>query len=505
MAAEARPEPVEGYLLALDAGTSGARCVILAPDGATVAATRREWSYDTPAEAGPLARSFDAEAFWSTLVALTKQALAEARLSGGDIAGVGITAQRLAFLVIDREGHALYAGPNSDARAVREGLLIDAAQAERVYRSTGKLPSLILAPARIQWLREHCSDFARAHATLTLGDWIAYKLTDELRAERTLAGDCGLLDISTSERDTALLADLSVPGELLPPLLSSTDIVGSITKQAAAATGLATGTPVVIAGGDTQCAQAGMRVEQPGECGIVAGWSGPLQIVTPEPRFDAQRRTWVCPHALPGRWLVESSTHDAGRVGRWWSELLMGEDGGAMERAAALAAQAPAGASDVTGLLAPAPMNAGAMGLHLGGVLVRTPMFANAVGKPELLRAVLENVAYALRANLEQAEEVAGVRATRIAAGGGLTRAPIFSRILTDVIGRPIDVAQDVEVSARGAARLLARALGRRDDVYSAPTQRIEPHAVESQAYAPRYLHWRRLSEKLDEAMKELP
>jgi autoinducer-2 kinase len=493
------------HLLALDAGTSGARCVILAPDGTTAAATRREWSYGAPADAGPLARSFDAEAFWSTLVALTKQALVDARLSGGDIAGVGITAQRLAFLVIERDGHALYAGPNSDARAVREGLLIDAAQAERVYRSTGKLPSLILAPARIQWLREHCSEFSRAHVILTLGDWIAYKLTGELRAERTLAADSGLLDVSTGERDAALLADLGVRHELLPALVSSTDIVGSITKQAAAETGLATGTPVVIAGGDTQCAQVGMGVAEPGECGIVAGWSGPLQIVTPEPRFDAQRRTWVCPHALAGRWLVESSTHDAGRVWRWWSELLMGEDGGAMERAAALAAQAPAGASDVTGLLAPAPMNAGAMGLHLGGVLLRTPMFANAAGKPELLRAVLENVTYALRTNLEQAEEVAGRPATRIAVGGGLTRAPIFSRILADVIGRPIDVAQDVEVSARGAARLLARARGRRDDMYATPTHRIEPDAGESHAYAPRYLRWRRLGEKLDEVMKELP
>ncbi len=496
------------HILALDAGTSGGRCVILAPDGTTAAATRRGWSYDTPADAGPLARSFDADAFWSTLVALTKQALAEARLSGGDIAGIGITAQRLAFLVIDRDGHVLYAGPNSDARAVREGLLIDVNQAERVYRSTGKLPSLILAPARMQWLRQHCEGFARAHAVLTLGDWIAYKLTGELRAERTLAADSGLLDVSTGERDAALLGDLGVPAELLPMLASSDEVIGPIAKSAADETGLAAGTPVVIAGGDTQCAQLGMGIEEPGEAGIVAGWSGPLQIVTPEPSFDAERRTWVCPSAsggLPGRWLVESSTHDAGRVWRWWCEQLVGEDDAAMERAAALAAEAVAGARDVAGLLAPAPMNAGAMGLHLGGVLLRTPLFANAIGKPELLRAVLENVAYALRANLEQAEEVAGQRATRIAAGGGLTRAPIFGRILADVIGRPIDVAQDVEVSARGAARLVARALGKADGVYTVARQQIEPDAGESQAYAPRYLRWRRLAEKLDEIMKELP
>ena len=149
-------------------------------------------------------------------------------------------------------------------------------------------------------------------------------------------------------------------------------------------------------------------------------------------------------------------------------------------------------------------MNAGAMGLHLGGVLMRTPLFAAEIGKPELLRAVLENIAYALRANLEQAEEVAGQRSKRITLGGGLTLAPAFPRILADVLGRPIDVAQDVEVSGRGAARLLARALGRPDGALTIARQRIEPDPDASLAYAQRYQRWRRLGDKLDEIMREL-
>jgi autoinducer 2 (AI-2) kinase len=494
------------HLLALDAGTSGARCVILAPDGATAAAVREPWSYFVPHGTEPLGRAFDALAFWATLVALAKRALAQAGLSGVDIAGVGVTAQRLAFLVIDREGTVLYAGPNSDARAVREGIMIDVQRAERVYRSCGKLPSLILGPARLQWLRENEPDeFARAAAVLTLGDWIAYKLTGELRAERTLAADTGLLDVSTGERDAALFEELGLPIALFPPLVSPADVAGAVTKAAARETGLAPGTPVVIAGGDTQCALLGMGIEEPGETGIAAGWSCPLQIVTPAPRFDGQRRTWVCPHAVPGRWLVESSTHDAGRIWRWWCEQLLGEREGALEEGAELASQAPAGAGDVAALLGPRVMNAGAMGLHLGGVLMRTPLFAESIGKPELLRAVLENIAYALRANLEQAEEVAGHHSKRVTIGGGLTLAPVFPRILADVLGRKIEVAQDVETSARGAARLVARALGRADGAYTIPTQHIEPDAGAALAYGQRYLRWSQLGDRLDDIMKELP
>lgn len=494
------------HLLALDAGTTGARCLIVRPGEGPVAVARREWCYQTPPEIAPFGKSFDPDTFWSILCDVSRRALAEAGLPAGDVAAVGVTSQRLGLVVIDGDGRSVCGLPNVDARAAAEGLAIDARLADRVYASTGKLPSLLLAPARLQWLRNHDeSAFLRAASVLTVGDWVAYRLTGELAAERSLAGDCGLLEIARQRRDEVLLAELDVPSRLLPPLVSSGDVAGTVTARSAHETGLAAGTPVVIAGGDTQCALLGMGVEEIGEAGIAAGSSCLVQQVTAEPRFDPERRTWVGVHVLPGRWVVESSANDAGQVWRWWCETLLGDSGSVLGEGASLAANAAPGAGNIIALLGPEEMNAAAMGLRLGGVLMTMPLARVSVGRSELLRAAMENIAYALRANLEQAERVSGLRAKRIALGGGLTRAPVFQRILADVLERPIEAAAQEEVSARGAAILAARAVGVVDKSLRAPMERVDPEPAAVETYQRQYERWRRMGETLDRTEQDLP
>ena len=492
------------HIVALDAGTSGARCVVLRPGAGVVAAARRAWQYDTPPGGGPLGKCFDAAVFWSIVCDVTRRALAEAGIAGSDVAAIGVTSQRLGVVVIDAEGGVLFTSPNVDARAFMEGIAIDGTMAERVHASSGKLPSLLLAPARLHWLRKNDpAAFARADCILTIGDWIAYQLSGERKNERALASDCGLLDVTSRERDDRLLGELEVPTHLLAPLVWADEIAGSVSKSGAAATGLAAGTPVVIAGGDTQCALAGMGIDGPGEAGIAAGWSCPLALVTLEPRIDEKKRTWTDLHAVRDRWLIESSPADAGRTWQWCVETLLGEGDDVLDRAEALASGAPAGSGDAIALLGPGVMNAGAMGVHLGGFLFTTPLTVNAVGRPQLLRAALENIGFALRANLEQAEEVAGARATRLAAGGGMMQTPLFARILSDVIARPIEVAQDIDVTARGAALMAARAAGLDETSLRADMHTIEPDAANAQTYERGYARWRKLGQALDRTMQE--
>jgi sugar (pentulose or hexulose) kinase len=488
------------HLLALDAGTSGARCLIVRPGTGVVASARRDWSYEMPPEIAPFGRAIDTERFWSVLCDAARSSLADANLSGSDIAAIAVTAQRLAVVIVDRDGRSLYAGPNIDVRALREGLTIDAQYADRVYRSCGKLPALLLAPARVQWLRnQHPDDFARAAAVLTLGDWMAYQLTGELRAERTLNADSGLLDVTTGERARELPDAIEVPAALLPPLVSPGEAVGHVTKAVAEMTGLSAGTPVVIAGSDTQVALCGLGIERPGDAGIAAGWSCPLQQVTDAPRFDAAKRTWVCIHPSPDRWTVESSATDAGRIWRWWCDLLAGD----ADEASALAAQAAPGAAGLTALLGPRAMNAAAMGPYLGGLVTMTPVNTEALGQAELLRAALENIGFALRANLEQAQEVSGLPAGRIATGGGLTRASAFASIVASVFGRPIDVATEVDVTGWGAARIAGRTIG--IEVSPAPSRCVEPDPAAVETYARLYERWRRLGDGLDALREGLP
>jgi autoinducer 2 (AI-2) kinase len=489
------------HILTLDAGTSGGRCVILRPATGVVAVARETWDYDTSPEIGPFGRSFDPEAMWSVLCRLATRALADAGISAADVAVAATTSQRQGIVVVDGEGSALMAGPNIDARAIAQGLAIDGAMLDRVYASNTKLPSLLMAPARLQWLGTNDVEaFRRAKHCLTIGDWLAYRLTGVPMAERSLAADTGLLDVSTRERDDALLNDLDIPHDLLPPLVDAGVVIGQTTSRAAGEIGLRPGTPVAIGGADTQCALYGMGIEELNELGIAAGWSVTALLVTPHAIFDTQRRTWTDVHARPDRWLVESSCSDAGNMWRWWAETV----GGSLEEASQLAARAAPGSGEVLAHFGPAAMDATAMGPRLGGLVMYTPLTMTPLGKPELLRAALENIAFALRSNVTQAEGVAGVTASRIAVGGGMTQAVVFPRILADVLNRPIEVAGEVQVTACGAARFAAMEAGLPDEGLQSPLTAIEPDPSVGDTYERSYGRWRSLREVLDANMQEL-
>jgi autoinducer 2 (AI-2) kinase len=452
----------------------------------------------------PFGWTFDAEAFWHTVCNVTRSALTESSLAPEDIAAVGVTSQRLGVVVVDTSGGAIYAGPNIDARAFVEGLAIDATRASEVYEYCGKLPSLLLAPAKLQWLREHHpDDFSHALAVLSIADWVAYKLTGIFRAERTLSCDNGLASATTGKYDHTLLSNLDVRDTILPPLVSVPTIASEVTSNAGAAAGLRPGTPVVIAGADTQCALVAMGVEERGELGVVAGWSCPVQQVTALPAFDAQHRTWVSLHAIPDRWVIESSAADAGRSWRWWCEQLLPDDPACSEHAAAIAGEVPPGANDALAFLGTRAMNAGKMNANLGGLTMTTPV--GPVARPQMLRAGIESIAYALRANVEQAQEVSGNSASRIAVGGGFTRTPFFAPMLASVLDSELDVAIDPEVSGRGAALLAARAIGVPEDSLVIESRRVAPHAPDVATYSRGYARWRHVGRALDAAMQEMP
>jgi sugar (pentulose or hexulose) kinase len=246
-----------------------------------------------------------------------------------------------------------------------------------------------------------------------------------------------------------------------------------------------------------------MGVERPGDVGVVAGWSCPVQQVTPKPCFDEARRTWVCLHTEPGLWTLESSAADAGRAWRWWCEQLLGEGDNVASQAGVLAADAAAGSSDAVALLGPRAMNAASMMPNLGGLLMMTPV--GPAARPQMLRAGLENIAYALKANVEQAQSISELRPTRIALGGGFTKTQIFPTMLASLLETEIEVAQDLEVSARGAALLAARAVGLSDDGLTIETRRVAPSNADTETYRRGYARWQHVGKALDAAMKGMP
>lgn len=454
--------PAEKYVLALDAGTSGAHAAVCALDGALRAVATAPWRYTSPRGVDLGAKAFPPHRFWRALGQAAQRVLKAADISPKDVAAVAVTGQRLGLVALDADGRELYAGPDLDARAFLQDAALDEGLRGRIYSTTGHLPGFLLAPLKLLWLREHAPRrLARVKYVVPVDAWALARTTGSIVAERAAAGECGLLDITSREPCRELFNTLGLPEGVLPPLVAAGSVVGSVTSAAAEALGVPEGIPAVAAGPDTQCGLLGMGVVEPGQVGVVVGWSGAVQRVVAAPVFDAQRRTWAGLHLAPKRWVAESNLGAVGYAYRWLIECLSGRaSDAAYRRLETTAAGVLPGADSVFVFLGPRPLDPARLGVRPGGFSVPVPLVAGEWGRGHLVRATLESIAYAIKAGVRQVEEVTGTPVQEVSLGGGMARSMIFPQVLADVLARPVLAAPVAPVSPVGAALCAATAMG---------------------------------------------
>jgi autoinducer 2 (AI-2) kinase len=476
-------------ILVIDAGTSALRSVLVS-GAATRTLGAEPWHTFIPGDGSPFARELDSAA----AVLALEQLISRAESERGRIAGIALTGQREGVAFVDAGGTALCVSPNIDGRAAMEGMTIDGRHGSRVYAVTGHLPSLMQAPAKLAWLRANRPDVsARVHRVVPLADWLAGMLTGEQLMSRSLAAEIGLVDIRAMETAAAMLEELDLAPAMLPPAVSEGTLAGKVRS------GTLAGIGVVLCGADTQCALVGMGILDEWQAGVAAGWSAPVQTVVATPLVDNEQRTWTGLHVVPSRWVLESNAGDCGRAFAWLCETLSLS----VPEADALASSAPPASHDVLAVFGPPVMRAAAMSVTTGGLMMPMPLAMSAPTRPDLLRAVLEGAAYAIRANLEQLEAITGRAATRVALGGGMSASAPFRAILAQVLGRTIDVAASPETTALGAAAIASPAFGLHDTIGEAieivagamTTQEFDMRA--SAEYDDHYRRWRATADLL--------
>jgi autoinducer 2 (AI-2) kinase len=481
-------------VLVIDAGTSAMRAVNVRPDGAVSKVASVPWRVFKPADGSDFARELDATEIATSLADLMRTAAERGRP-----AGIALTGQRGGVVFLDEGDQALFVSPNIDGRAASEGMTIDSTHGQRIYAVTGHLPALMQAPTKLAWLRANRANVAeRVRRIVPLVDWLGTLLTGEVAASRTLAAENGLLDISTGDVAAPLLEALRVAREHVPCVVAEGAAIGSARGSAF------DGVPVALAGADTQCALAGMGLLAEGQAGVAAGWSAPVQLVAATPVRDAQARIWTSLHVAPNRWVLESNAGECGRAWDWLISLMASSQ----EEAERLAVSSPPGSRDAMTLLGPREMRASSMTVGVGALTVPLPIVMSAPERGDVLRSALEGLAYAIRANVEQLERVSGSSIGRLSLGGGMSRSPLFRRILADVIGRALDIASSAETSALGAAVVCSPAFGLHDTIeraaeaMSRPQEIVEPNMRTSAVYDDCYARWCALAEAFDRGVE---
>lgn len=489
---------VERLIVALDLGSSGVKAAAATPNGRPLSVCRLPAPVVRPPGGSELAREFDIPLLRRTVGRALAACLREAGGSPSKVAGIGVTSQREAIVLLDRAGVPLYAGPNNDLRAAFQGAAIDDAHATAIWNATGHLPSFMLAWSKLLWFREEAPDlYRRATHVTSLADWLIFELTGELKLERSLGVEAGLVEVDTGRRATRLAARLGFEEVGVPDIVAAGQVIGLTRPARDTWHRLPAGVPVVNAGPDTQAALLGMGVIDPGQTGIVAGWSGVVQRVTSQSVRDPARGLWTGRHAAPDRFTVEGNAGVMGGAYQWLVGLTCGSDSAAFAKADRLAMGTPRSAGSVSAHLGPAAVNMSRSSLRTGGFIFPVPLALETPGAGHLCRAAIENFGFAFRSNLEMIDSLLGhaPAGAYAAVGGGMVRSKAFRRVLTDVLpagvrfGHPdsslLGAISQVAV-ASGHTSLTSAAVARRR-----ACRRLAPDAAAVREYDQLYAEWR--------------
>lgn len=444
-------------ILSLDIGSSGGRAVIADTTGRRVGSATRAWRYRTDPSGF---QDLDLDLVWAALASASREAVRTSLARPDAIAAVAVTSQRTGVVFLDSKGEVLAAGPNFDARGVREGIALEREHGELVYRLAGRLPVFLYLPARLAWFRNNKPAIAdRVAKALSLSDWGTWRLTGgaATATEPTQAAEMLSYDITRGSWSIELCDALGTPRKILPDLMRPATPVGAITETAAREFGLHAGTPVVPAGGDTQSAALGLGATEPGNVAIVAGTTMPVVEVVDQPTIDPERRLWTSPHAVPGRFVLEANCGESGPALDWYLNLLGHPSGHLWMEEVAAAAEPGAGGVVSIGT-GPTKMGDFAF-MRTGGLLFPVPLMALGRQPEDVARAVLEGIAYGARQAKEWLREIGGP-ATDVVLGGGVSRSHVFARILASVLGRPVRRARDAQASGLGGCIVGAAAAG---------------------------------------------
>ncbi|MHA1299715.1 MAG: FGGY-family carbohydrate kinase, partial [Candidatus Helarchaeota archaeon] len=275
-------------------------------------------------------------------------------------------------------------------------------------------------------------------------------------------------------------------------------ISDEINSGSAKKMGIPSKISVVVGGADTQCALLGTKTMKTGQTCAVAGTSTPVQIVVSTPSIDKQYRIWTGCHVVPNMWVIDSDAGETGHNLRWFKKIF-NLDYPEIDR---LAEQAQPGSSGFIANLGGSIANYGNLSeIGYGGFLIPLPIISTEVYRAQICRGILENLAYVIKANVHQVEELSGLKVgtENFALAGGQAKSKIFTDILCNVLGIPINIYKVKEASGLGCAILAAVGIGIYKNFDEATEnmvhleQIIEPNKNKTKKYKKLFKKWRKI------------
>lgn len=504
----------EQYIVAHDTGTGGDKAVLTDLRGHIIHSCYQPYDLQYPR---PNWVEQDPNNLWRAVASTTRRLIEESRINPAEILGVGISAQMFNLLPVDGNVEPLMPMISwLDSRTTEQAdrILADENVLSSLFEYTGNVPTAKDIIPKILWLKEKRPDLWRRTAwLLDCKEYIIHRLTGTVGIDWHGASVYFLLDPHEKTWSQKACGVLGIRADRLPPTYRCTDVIGSVTKEAAEVTGLIPGTPVAACAGDVAVAQSGSGANADGDAHLCIGTATWVGLSSNRFENDREKRFWALSHIDPAKWIIAGEMETGGGALMWFRDGFCQAESARAQRdgistyelISSMADQVAPGAD---GLIF-APWLSGERTLldhYARGAFIGLTL---AHDKRHLARAVMEGVGYHIRWICDSLEGLGRPIGTLKAIGGG-SKSRLWTQVISDITGRELEVlAHPIEAGAVGAALTVAVAMGVYSSIEAVDdlieiARKVKPREANRATYDFLYREFRALHRALDPTYRGL-
>jgi len=288
--------------LVVDIGTGNVRVAVVLANGNILSLKRENVHYEKD-EDYPDAIFFRPDILWQQIVYMAKQVLEET--NNIKITAITATSQREGIIALDAAGNALIGMSNHDNRGREWEHLIRDKSA--MYAATGRYPTALFSALKLVGLRERKGHLWNKIVTFSsISDWVEFMFSGELAYEHSQASETLLYDIEKGKWSEQLCQIFDLPFHLLPPLVLSGTIKGTILPSIAETLSIERDALIIAGGSDTQVAIKSIHPSL-NDVVIVSGTTTPVIKMVNQYTIDEQERTWTSRHIDESLFILEAN------------------------------------------------------------------------------------------------------------------------------------------------------------------------------------------------------
>ena len=409
------------------------------------------------------------------------------------VAGISFGGQMHGLVTLDEQDHVIRPAILwNDGRSFEEtDYLNEVIGKEKLSEYTANIAFAGFTAPKILWMKKHEPENFRRIAKIMLPkDYLAYRLTGSFCTEVSDASGTLLLDVKKRQWSQQMLQICSVTEKMLPRVYESYEVVGTLRAETAKELGLSGAVKVIAGAGDNAAAAVGTGTVGDSRCNLSLGTSGTIFVSSKSFGVDEHNALHSFGHA-DGHYHLMGCMLSAASCNKWWEEQILKttDFAGEQSKIRRLGENRVFYLPYLMGERSP-HNDPRARALFLGMSMDTT--------REDMTQAVLEGVAFALRDSLEVARSLGNhISSSRICGGGA--KSPLWRRIIANVMNLKLELLENEEGPALGAAMLAAVGCGEYPDVASAAENlvkvagTVEPEPELVQKYEERYQKFREI------------